>query len=598
LLRSELAIGQMIFNTRYTQALQVRRLFRMAIAISVVTILLIWIIDPFSPRDANPKDVLLNRVPPEFVSIRDLSGPLDKELLKALGYSESAATKTLSIADGYMRTWIDTKERVVSVVAFRFEDGKTAGLVLQQAVRENETLKAKSFAVPGVVGAFGFTHTPKTPNATVEHVAFFRRGSLVFRLLVDGKQSDRALVKRLAIAQHRRLPTGAYRPRSYADSFDISERLTYILPSLIGFIIVIPITIAMLGRISGLAHMSRSLLNSFISSLDRNTDVPNMKFDMKVHWPESTLQTVVLELPPLKLSSFRNQAIYRPHGSGAVIQPRRVLTGHRTLRVTLLLMLMLVSLVISFAVFYLGTGGPDNTDPSPSLGYVLPIPFLVIAAIAYRGARRYANLGAHEVLLRDTRPLVLLLRSFKDDYLKVRVGGPRRRPWLDSILHPRWDRFEEVVAWNLWQHGPVVAPSLPGQRLQPLGAARARLSSDAWQEQIIHWMTRAKVIVIVLGRTHGLSWEISKIVEFGLWHKTLLVVPPISYGELRRRWSDFRQLTVRLGVPVPDIPNVGNVLAIVPAVGPELSLFSASRRDETHYQLALKEGTQYMPGVS
>jgi hypothetical protein len=411
--------------------------------------------------------------------------------------------------------------------------------------------------------------------------------------VVGGQQSDRALVTRLARAQHRRAPIGAYRLRSPNDSLDMSARLSHLLARLSRFIIVIPFTILLLGRISGLGRIVRGLFDGLTSMFNSRTTFTNIQANAMVQWPEPTLETVMVELPPLKLTSFRNQTIFRPYGSKAAIQPREILTGRHKIRVTLLLVSMLISLLISFAVFNPGDGTTNDANPE-SWAYFVPIPFLVIAAVSYRAARRYANLGAHEVLLRDPRPLVLLLRSFKDDRVKIRVGGPRRRPWLDSVLHPRWDRFEEVVAWSLWQHGPVVAPSLPGQKLQPLGAARAQLSRDTWQEQIVHWMMQAQVIAVVLGRTDGLAWEISKIIELGLWERTVLVFPPISHSELRRRWSEFRHLTRRLGAPVPDIPTPTHILAIVPAVGPEMFALGAPKRDEAHYQLALKEGARYM----
>lgn len=201
---------------------------------------------------------------------------------------------------------------------------------------------------------------------------------------------------------------------------------------------------------------------------------------------------------------------------------------------------------------------------------------------------------ASEVLRRDPRPLVLYLRSFKDDHLKIRVGGPRRRSWLDSFAHPRVDRFEEVLAWNLWQFGPVVALGLPGQKLPPLGAARATLSDQSWRQEIEQWMRQAQVIVVVLGRSEGLAWEISRLVALDIWYKAILVIPPAAENEVRQRWAVFRRLTMENGTPMAEIPDLTTALVLSPALGARIVAFNSPRHDELHYQLALEGAVQYL----
>jgi hypothetical protein len=91
---------------------------------------------------------------------------------------------------------------------------------------------------------------------------------------------------------------------------------------------------------------------------------------------------------------------------------------------------------------------------------------LALAATAVgRAARAREMPTAEEVFARDQRPTVLYLRSFSDDELRVRIHMSDRRNYLENLASVllrlvfvrMTDRFEEVLVWQLWHHGPVIA---------------------------------------------------------------------------------------------------------------------------------------------
>lgn len=151
-----------------------------------------------------------------------------------------------------------------------------------------------------------------------------------------------------------------------------------------------------------------------------------------------------------------------------------------------------------------------------------------------RFARRVLQPLVRQQIADDGRDPVLLLRSFEDDALEVRVPTAR-----DFVAHAFagdvYSRFEELVAWRSWSIGPVLTYGQPGTVLQPLGAARSYHDDDGWQDAIARDAETARAIVLVVGRSPGLYWEIEDICERGLLAKAIFVLPPVPPTEARMR---------------------------------------------------------------
>jgi hypothetical protein len=118
---------------------------------------------------------------------------------------------------------------------------------------------------------------------------------------------------------------------------------------------------------------------------------------------------------------------------------------------------------------------------------------------------------------------VLYLRSFKDDAL-LQFGG-----------------WEEQFATALQAIGPVVAIGRPGESLPPLGAARTYVSGEDWQQVVAEWLPRAALVVVRLGETDGVWWEVEQAAARVPPERLLLLVPAERepYVRVRERLGPF-----------------------------------------------------------
>ena len=58
--------------------------------------------------------------------------------------------------------------------------------------------------------------------------------------------------------------------------------------------------------------------------------------------------------------------------------------------------------------------------------------------------------------------------------------------------------------------GPVVAIGKPGEPVPQLGAARLYVAHDVWQSRVIELMAIAGLVVVRVGSSPGVLWEIEQ----------------------------------------------------------------------------------------
>jgi hypothetical protein len=158
-----------------------------------------------------------------------------------------------------------------------------------------------------------------------------------------------------------------------------------------------------------------------------------------------------------------------------------------------------------------------------------------ILLLLRRGAMS-AQPSATDVLVSDQRPPILLLRAFTDDTLIV---DQRVKVLVDMNAAIR---LEEAMAASLSAYGPFVAIGAPDEPLPQLGAARAYLGKDEWQEAVQRWIGAARFIVMVVGVTEWLRWELKQIVARQRVGDLILVLPPpqvaVDQAGLKQRWDN------------------------------------------------------------
>ena len=206
----------------------------------------------------------------------------------------------------------------------------------------------------------------------------------------------------------------------------------------------------------------------------------------------------------------------------------------------------------------------------------------------YRRARREAMMPGSELVKRDSRPVVLYLRSFLDD--TDTAISLRARATDGRILPERFVKisFEEVVTDHLWGYGPVLAigdPRTKGE-LVPLGAARDYETDTNWQEAATEFMRQSSMIVVIAGATRGLAWEVDTIVKQGLVSKLVILLPPLDASELQQRWQSL--LTFAIAPMLPAEVDLARVRGIVFPSG-HGSLITGSERNDWTYEAVLDE---------
>lgn len=198
-------------------------------------------------------------------------------------------------------------------------------------------------------------------------------------------------------------------------------------------------------------------------------------------------------------------------------------------------------------------------DPNATYSTAAAGGFLA-AFLFSRWARRAAQASAADIIARDARPQLLLLRAFDDDRQRIRIARGRYETVARRVGLAAAGRLEEILAGALSVHGPVVAVARPGKRIQPIGAARESLSSSDWLEVVRARAADAAHVVVVVGETapgSGLSQELEMLRDSGALERTIFVLPPVGQAA-ESRWRVAANL---LGVD-PGLPAQHATLAL------------------------------------
>ena len=144
---------------------------------------------------------------------------------------------------------------------------------------------------------------------------------------------------------------------------------------------------------------------------------------------------------------------------------------------------------------------------------------------------------------------VVLLRSFADDTSDASTEK-HKLSWITKMWLPLPSRdFEETVCESLKSVGTFVAVDEPDRPLPRLGALRLRLG-PTWREELTELLLRARLIVVVVGTSRGVRWELEHVAQRHL-AKTVFVFPPVSPHQHAGRWRTFEDVVASRGPLVP-----------------------------------------------
>ena len=177
------------------------------------------------------------------------------------------------------------------------------------------------------------------------------------------------------------------------------------------------------------------------------------------------------------------------------------------------LKLVIANLAVPAVVYGLLTDAESAPDLEES-GWdtalsVIGIGLMLVVMALFRRSRRHEAVSAAQAMADDPRPPVLYLRSFQDDgSVLIEDQGLPGMQALTRATSPV--SSEEELARILQNIGPVVAIGKPGEKLPELGAARLYVNHDEWQAVVGALMKQAALVVVRVGRSPGVLWEIGQ----------------------------------------------------------------------------------------
>jgi hypothetical protein len=164
-------------------------------------------------------------------------------------------------------------------------------------------------------------------------------------------------------------------------------------------------------------------------------------------------------------------------------------------------------------------------------------------------ARKFTVASAEQVLTADPRSPVIYMRSFKDDAAASApvLSGP---PGWALLFPKELVTEEEIVARILNDFGPMVTIGKPGEPLRELGAARMYVSEQEWHDRVAGLMQSAKLVVLRLGQTEGLWWELEQAIGKMRPEQLLVFVPRV--GDKAAREAIRRRAETLFPKPLPE----------------------------------------------
>ena len=281
--------------------------------------------------------------------------------------------------------------------------------------------------------------------------------------------------------------------------------------------------------------------------------------------------------PYLKLMFAANRTLSTDYAGGALswkdwfrqLRPWAVVIGALTYVVSIIAMLIVRKVL----------GKDRNAEKG------LRDSIFAVGGALFVWTKRKSALAGTAVRQIDCRPPVLLLRSFDDDMMLI-VRGARYSKATD--LHRKGMTFERVVQDHLSPFGPFIAIGRPEEPASPLGAARDYVADTVWQDEVQQRIRDAAVVVLVIGTSQGLAWELSRLRDLGQLHKLILLFPPAD--DVANRWHTL--LGHDRTAVTPFLPNAvrpEQTLALIYA--DDLTpIIIEGKRDEWSYQTALRLG--------
>ncbi|HEY3475836.1 MAG TPA: hypothetical protein VGK56_14595 [Anaerolineales bacterium] len=266
-----------------------------------------------------------------------------------------------------------------------------------------------------------------------------------------------------------------------------------------------------------------------------------------------------------------------------------------------------VSVVLTLCACGLSAYLMSRPDGPGNIVFLPALP-LLLAAWSFRGYVLQKMPSAAEAIEQDPRPPVLYLRSFDQENLIFVVLKDQAKfndllLYADDIQLPAFERliyrlsnwllallgwdsariqnitFEKYFRTEVTQRiGPLIALGNPIDSLPAEGAFRDYQIDEGWKDIFYERSSRGACILMQLGSSNNLQFELVSIVERGMRHKLFIltqpqarvydVMAPARKYVLREKPADWRTFSEILRVNGYQVPQedlgLGAVLTFEP----------------------------------
>lgn len=200
---------------------------------------------------------------------------------------------------------------------------------------------------------------------------------------------------------------------------------------------------------------------------------------------------------------------------------------------------------------------------------------------------RVTQPSAAQLIRQKKRKPIVYLRAFKDDKLTFAAherlkGDPAWRLMLTEGL-----RLERVLNHALSPYGPFVALGSPREKIPKEGAARDTVLSN-WKEHLTKYLQHSRILVVLVGESKNLAWEIDWIIQNDRISDLLLILPPKS-NNVQKCWQSFlSQTDLGTKVALPHLEEINERSFILFKGGeiPQAKIYqTAGRKTEDYIEI-------------
>lgn len=191
-----------------------------------------------------------------------------------------------------------------------------------------------------------------------------------------------------------------------------------------------------------------------------------------------------------------------------------------------------------YVLIGLGVATPFAFWLAGSIKTAIPTCSLLFSAAgaSFAIAKRALAPPATSVMTEDHRRPVLFLRPFsqEEQVFAETTGRSRYFGWIRIFAKQQTRTLEQYLGEEIrLSIGPFVALGNPEDFVAPLGAARFYVDDARWKEEFCDIAHRAALILMVVGVSEHVIWELRYLREAGLARKLFV----LTKTHLRKRWG-------------------------------------------------------------